>query len=276
MLLLAYLPSKIKKAILVYDSFEICTDKMGVLKDKKAIKYVIKSIEKYLVKRVNAMIVVSNSAADYFCREYGINPPYVVTNCPYTMNNSNSNSISNGFDVLYHGLFGRARGIEELILSAKHLKQGVRIILRGFGKCEKDFRRLISENNLEEKVIFAEPVKPLQVVSEAQKSHVGVVLTEPVCLNHELTVSNKIFEYLSAGLPVIMSNVSEHRLLNERYNFGVIIKNITAEDLGIVINRLREDNSLYSKLKENAINASKIFNWEKESEKLLQMYKGIL
>ena len=49
-----------------------------------------------------------------------------------------------------------------------------------------------------------------ELVKKLSESDIGVVLTKPVSINFEYTVSNKIFECIHAGLPVILSPVKEH------------------------------------------------------------------
>ena len=66
------------------------------------------------------------------------------------------------------------------------------------------------------------------MVDKLAESNVGVILTKPVSINFEYTVSNKIFECIHAGfLPVILSPVKEHIYLNEKYKFGIVLKEVT-------------------------------------------------
>ena len=104
------------------------------------------------------------------------------------------------------------------------------ICVRGFGKLEEFMREQVKEKQLDQ-FIFYPPVNVEQLIPEAGHSRVGVAITKPVCLNFKLSVSNKLFEYAAAGLPVIMSDIPEHRYLNEKYHFGLILPDNTPQSL---------------------------------------------
>ena len=102
---------------------------------------------------------------------------------------------------------------------------------------------------------------------------VGVAITESICLNFKLSVSNKLFEYASAGLPVIMSDIPEHRYLNDKYQFGIIIHENTPEAFAEAVIKLYTDKEFYNKCAENAKKLSDEINWENEFSKLIHFEK---
>src|SRR5207245_1070413 len=79
--------------------------------------------------------------------------------------------------------------------------------LRLLGPGAPEYRRHLFElartAGVEERLDFAEAVPPGQVVDSLRSADVGLSLIQPVCLSYELTLPNKLFEYLSAGLPVL-------------------------------------------------------------------------
>src|SRR5699024_12422208 len=90
--------------------------------------------------------------------------------------------------------------------------------------------------------------------------------------NFEYTVSNKIFECIHAGLPVILSPVKEHQYLNDKYNFGIVVDEVSPKSIAEAVRKLKSNPELYSELRKNAIEASKVLNWENESKKLVKLY----
>lgn len=274
-LIQSYIASLICKCPIIYDSHEINSENAGITESWIRKKYTV-FFEKLIVPRVNAVVSVSNAAAHYFQEKYNIKPPIVVTNCPWKYEGDlNSKKSSKHFEALYQGKMIGGRGYEEFVESAKYFDNNVLAVIRGYGTIENSLRKIIAEKGLSKKVRFDEPVEIKEIIPKATCSHLGVVLTKPVNLNFKLTVSNKIFEYIQAGLPVIMSDVPEHKYLNERYNFGVIIKDLTPENIAKNINELALDNHKYNQLRTNAIKAAECLHWENESQKLLQLYKSL-
>lgn len=273
MLGLSYRAARKCKAGLIYDSHEIFAENIGIAERKWMKRQIIRS-ETRLVRKVDRMICVSNAAAAYFEDKYAICPT-VITNCPMKNTLPLLKKAEDAFEIVYQGLMVRGRGYEEFVDAAKYLPDGIRLKLRGYGSLEPHLRAQIEENGLSDKVVFAPPVEVAQLVQEASASHVGAVLTRPINLNFKLSVSNKVFEYAAAGLPVILSDVPEHRWLNERYGFGLILDEVTPEKIAEAIVTLYRNKELYRRLADNAERMSDEMNWEAESKKLLEIYHSV-
>lgn len=273
----AYEAKKRLHCKLIYDSHEINVENY-TSEGRSPIAGVMRMIEKYLVRRVDQMISVSNAAADYFTSEYKISKPMVVTNCSLKKETLIKSPLKHkGFEIINHGQFYPGRGYEEMIEAASLLAQysDIRICVRGFGKLEESMRIQVKEKMIDN-FVFYPPVNVDQLISEAAHSHVGVAITKPVCLNFKLSVSNKLFEYVAAGLPVIMSDIPEHQYLNERYHFGLILPDNSSQSLADAVIRLYQNQELYQQLAQNAKYMSQEVNWENEFGKLIEIEKEIL
>lgn len=274
-LIYSYIAARKTKAKIIYDSHEIFAENIGVVDSKLYHSFTIKA-ERYLLKRIDAMICVSHAASEYFADKYNIDPPVVITNCPMANTNPLKAKAEDRFEAVYQGLMVAGRGYEEFIESAMFLDKGYRLVLRGYGSAEQGLRDLVKENHLEDIVQFSAPVEVADLVAAASSSHVGVVLTRPVNINFKLSVSNKVFEYAQAGLPVIMSDVPEHRYLNEKYNFGILLKDVVPDNIAEAIRNLKENPTLYQLLSSNALTMSGELTWEKEAVRLHQLYEKII
>ena len=253
----------------VYDSHEICVENhnmRGIHKKLNAL------CEKVFIKRINKMVCVSHAASDYFAKKYGIEKPMVITNCSLKAEKVVSTEKNEGFEILNHGVYYAGRGYDITVDSIPLLKDypEIKIALRGFGAMEEELRARAKELG-DENVIFYPPVLVNELIPYASRSKVGVAITENTCLNFELSVSNKIFEYASAGLPVIMSDIPEHRYLNEKYNFGIILEENTPECFAKAAIKLYTDKEFYNKCAENADKMSEEVNWETEFARLIEL-----
>ena len=272
-LLAAYIATRSWKCKIVFDTHEVYTDNFGMA--SAVLKKLFWSfVESWIIKRVDLVVCVSNAAADYFAAKYNIPKPLVVTNCAKRQRlHEHENVKSSYFEVLNHGQFYEGRGYDIMVEAAAISRNTqIKYVLRGFGRMEPELRSFVDEKGLTN-VTFAPPVKTTELIPAARTSHVGLAITVPINLNFKLSVSNKIFEYVSAGLPVIMSDIPEHRYLNDKYNFGIILKENTAECLRDAVMTMYENEELYREYSANAKRLSEELNWETEFAKLLAIEK---
>lgn len=272
-LLAAYIATRNWKCKIVFDTHEVYTDNFGMA--SAVLKKLFWSfVESWIIKRVDLVVCVSNAAADYFAAKYNIPKPLVVTNCAKRQRlHEHENVKSSYFEVLNHGQFYEGRGYDIMVEAAAISRNTqIKYVLRGFGRMEPELRSFVDEKGLTN-VTFAPPVKTTELIPAARTSHVGLAITVPINLNFKLSVSNKIFEYVSAGLPVIMSDIPEHRYLNDKYNFGIILKENTAECLRDAVMTMYENEELYREYSANAERLSEELNWETEFAKLLAIEK---
>lgn len=276
-LMAVYPAYKKLKCKLVYDSHEICTENAGVARRYRFTLPLVKRYEKYMINHLHQMVCVSNAAADYFVQLYGVKRPLVVTNCSLASESVVAEEKNLGFEVLNHGQFYAGRGYDVMIEAAPLLKDypEIKLALRGFGVMEEQLRARVEELRLNS-VLFYPKVKVEELIPKAAGSMVGLALTEPICLNFKLSISNKLFEYASAGLPVIMSDIPEHRYLNDKYGFGIVLSKDTPEELSKAIVKLYTDKVFYEECRKNAIRMSEEVNWENEFAKLVEIERNLV
>ena len=271
----AYYAARKLRCAIVYDSHEIWTEQ-GRIGKHNALKRMVQAYERHLMERVSANIAVSNASAGKFVEMYNIPRPHVVTNCPYSFRERDEVKKSRGFEVIYHGIFAEDRGYEDYCLAAKRLTDDdVTLVLRGFGPLEERLRAIVGQEGLSNRVRFDAPVAVWDMTAAAARSHVGVVLMRPVNISFKYTVTNKVFEYVQAGLPVIMSDTVENRYLSEHYGIGLVLQEITPDTVAEAITTLRRDTGLYAKLRSNVLTAAKRFSWEQEGQKLIDIYRQV-
>jgi glycosyltransferase involved in cell wall biosynthesis len=87
---------------------------------------------------------------------------------------------------------------------------------------------------------------------------------------------NKLFEAMVCGRPILVSRGTFVGELVNKEKCGLVVP-YTKNDLKDAIVRLRDDSKLRETLGRNALNAAiRRYNWEKESEKLIEIYGQIL
>ena len=264
------------KCRLIYDSHEICCETRYYDKYWLYNQY-MKFTERRIVKRCDKMICVSNAAAEYFQNLYKIEKPLVITNCILQKNVLTDLPTKNeGFEVLNHGILHDSRGLEMMRDSCNFFRQypDIKMAARGYGGIEHQLKEQVKNERLDN-FLFYPPVDPTMLIPEAARSHVGVAVTLPVCLNFKLSVSNRLFEYAAAGLPVIMSDIPEHRYLNDKYQFGIVISNNEQKAFEEAVLRLYTDKALYEQCSRNARKMATEISWEMQFAPLIEYLSGI-
>ncbi len=272
----AYKAMKKLKCTLIYDSHEICCETRYYDKYWIYNQY-MKHTERRIVKKCDKMICVSHAAAEYFQEEFKIEKPLVITNCIMKENVLTEYPAKNeGFEVLNHGILHDSRGLEMMRDSCRFFEEypEIKMAARGYGGIEKKLKEEVATEKLEN-FIFYSPVDPNMLIPEAARSHVGVAVTLPVCLNFKLSVSNRLFEYAAAGIPVIMSDIPEHRYLNDQYHFGVIIENNEQRAFEQAVLHLYKDKEFYKQCRCNAIKLATDISWEMQFAPLIAYLKHI-
>lgn len=273
----AYKAAKKLKCKLIYDTHEIFLENPWIARNK-IVKMVWAFYEKRIIKKADLVVCVSNAAAEYFKKKYKLKNLMVITNCALERENIKESVEKNdGFEVLNHGQFYEGRGYDIMVESVPYIKDfpEIKLALRGFGTLEESLKQR-AEQLATNNIIFYPKVLVQELITMASKSHVGVAITEPICLNFELSVSNKLFEYAAAGLPVIMSDIPEHRYLNDKYHFGILLRENTPQCFVEAIKKFYSDKEFYAECAKNAKLLSAELNWEKEFNKLITAEKELL
>ncbi len=269
----AYLAArKIKNCHVHYDSHEIYSGNPILLKHP-IIRWTLLSMERFITKRIDSMSSVSNAAAMKLSDLLRIQKPTVVTNCSYYYDKKDLPRKDSFFSVLYQGRITPFRGYEEFVLAAGELPCEIKLIVRGYGETKEVLKKICADNNFK-KVEFPESVSIAELIPSAAKTSVGVVLTKPVSDNYKYTVSNKVFECIQARIPVILSDVPEHRYLNETYHIGIVVDDVTPQKIAEAILKMYNDHDFYDECLHNVDIAASILCWEKEGEKLIDCYNN--
>lgn len=268
---------------LVYDSHELFTELHYIsCVERPAFRF----LERHLVQRADAVITVNEFAAGELSKRYEIGLPDVVRNCPplarqgdeqYNSSIRENLGLGDTVPIIVHvGLFSKSRGSEKLVSAVPFLNHGVVVFLGwGAGAEEIELKELVRQKGLEDKVLFAPPVAPEEVVGYISSAQVGVMPFLNISLNHYYATPNKLWECISAGLPVVSSSFPALKAIVEGYHLGKICNPEDSEDIAAAINWVLADKKRYEKMKRNALKAAKKFNWENESKKLLEVYRRL-
>jgi glycosyltransferase involved in cell wall biosynthesis len=180
-------------------------------------------------------------------------------------------------EIAFTGNIAPNRHLGELIRALTFLPASIRLSIRAVRPEQAvPYRELVDRLHLGDRVDFPPPVPPADVTRVVRDAWLGFTTTfKGVCLNDEATISNKFFEFIAAGVPVVSGNAPEAAGLVERYGVGVVARSPRAEDLAAAFRRLHDDPVMYAKCRSAARQAADVINWETESRKLLDGYRSL-
>ncbi|MEN9574429.1 MAG: hypothetical protein RL514_2284 [Verrucomicrobiota bacterium] len=265
-------------ALLMFDSMEFHSD-MG--DGQTAVeRALVQAVEREWLPRSALVLASSDQVADALVAEYGIARPVALYNTPPRVAALPPRTV--GTFALYwrNAVVGLGqRGLEDALLALQKLPAEIELHLQG--RLPEDggqaLRARIAELGLGERVGIHPPYAPEAAVPEAARHTVGLCLERRGVRNHDLTVSNKLFDYHMAGLAVIVSDLPGLRSVVERSGGGMWFEPGSVEDLAAKIRLLYEDEALLRRLAAQAREfALREGNREREMEKFTVAFMDAL
>ena len=270
-------------ARLVYDSHDFYTETSFVLRMPAYRKKYYYWKEAILIKFADRVIHAVPELCRVAAREFKIPEPTWIANFPLGESPPRNTSIHDRFKlsphkkiVIYEGILALDRGLENLVLCARHLSDEAVVVFVGKGYLEPVLRRLVKNHHLEEKVKLLCDDSQDRFPVYCASAYLGVAIYQRKGLTWDCGWSTKVFDYMRAGLPVIISgSVETSRLVSEN-RVGVEVSDPTPENLASTITSLLEDKAAYRQYSANARKAWRgRFNWDTEAPKLLKLYREI-
>lgn len=272
-LLPCFFISKIKSKPCIFDAHEYFTEVPEVL-DRPFTKKVWESLERMIIPRLKYCYTVSESIAGLFEEKYKTSFQ-IIRNVPILY--KDSEIIRNYHDeqgryFIYQGVLNQGRGLETIIEAMQYVDCQLYIV--GEGDLSEQLRQLATKFKVKSKVQFLGFVQPDKLPSITLKAYAGINVSVNTGLSYYYSLNNKCFDYIHAGIPSITNNFPEYHKINSQYEVSVMIDN-SVENIANAMNSLLNDKSLYMRLKENCILAREEYNWQKEEQKLLEIYQRI-
>ena len=128
---------------------------------------------------------------------------------------------------------------------------------------------MITEIALSDKVQLIDRMNPDKLFNYTYLADIGISIDKDLSPNLHYSLPNKIFEYIKAETPIIVSNLPERALIVDQYQVGKKINNFDSQTIADAINEMINDKEQYARYKENCKKAAKELRWENE-EKVLR------
>ena len=273
-----FFASKIRKKKLVYDSHEYFTE-VPELVNRPRVKRVWERNEKMILPKVKHSYTVCSSIADIYNKKYGIDMKVVrnIPVCEFVKKQtvlSLPEKIKNRKIILYQGAVNIGRGLKPTVKAMQYVENVVFVII-GEGDIFEELLKLVQELNLTDKVIFIGKIPFDKLYFYTKKADIGISLEENIGLNYYYALPNKLFDYIRANVPVLVSPLPEIKNIVGTYEIGCFIENHNPEHIAEKINFMLNSPEKMQTWKENLKKASSELCWENEEKVLKDIFLNL-
>jgi len=268
---------------LVYDAHEIYEEAVGVVGEMKN-QY--RRIHRMAQGKLDGFITINESFIDYYARNYpGFPKATLVMNATRRVDKLSYDGRLHeraGLPpqqriLLFQGGFTPKRGVHVLAKSAAFMPEDWSVVFMGWGKLEEDILSIakgINKDGETSRLAVIPPAKQSELVYWTAGATIGVIPYEPYGLNHKYCTPNKLWEFPSANVPVLVSPREEMRKMVEGYGYGWLLEEpVTPASLGGFISAVRDED--IKKVRQACQGFIQARHWGVFERNLLQLYKKL-
>lgn len=238
-------------------------------------------LEQYLAHKADAVITVSEPMARVLALWYNLPRPVAVHNGIDPVEHTASSVLrtmrgENRRCIIHTGtISNRERCLTELVEALALLPDDISLIFLGEGESEQAVITLAERLNCQNRLRIIPPVAPELVAATIQQADISVSLSRPTTYNVRVTLPNKLFEAVAAGLPIVATDTFALRRIMQHYDLGILCAPDNPQSIAVAIqNALHPEAQQYYRA--NVRTAQAMLNWQTESEKLCTLYRTLM
>jgi glycosyltransferase involved in cell wall biosynthesis len=205
--------------------------------------YLADLVELAVVRNVDHVWTMIEESSDRLVRKR-VSPDRVtvVSNTPRSSSLTRNlrPTTETALTILYVGLLNPSRGIRTLIDAARLLKDRGRnftVRVAGSGKDQPYLVRKIVELDLGDHIEMLGWVDHSNLMQLMLEADAGIVPHYP-CAHWDNTIPNKLFDYMSAGIPVLVSDAKPAARVVRETGTGIVYRGTDPHSLADSIERL--------------------------------------
>lgn len=239
----------------------------------------LEKYEKFALKNSVLNYTTSESMAAAFGAFAEVEPPKVLHNVfPFAERDLLDGQFKDRTDLSrpsmhwYSQTIGPGRGLEFLVKSLDKVKTPVQLHLRG--NCSEEFKTELTSifpSVKGHQLFFHSLVPHKELLSRIAEHDIGLATEEYSPDSRNLTITNKILQYLLGGIAVIASDTAGQKEVAVVVPDAVFLfKNYNSDDLSSKINTLIGDKATLEQAKKSALaSATSKFCWEQQEKWLV-------
>jgi glycosyltransferase involved in cell wall biosynthesis len=266
-----------KRVKLIYDSHEMATDRNLATRGMRRRAF---RRERKLIGSVDAVITAAPGYSQRIRELYNIEVPLTILNVPDSESQSPGRfSIRESLKIpdskflaVYQGSIQKNRGIEQAIDAISQVDNAVLVII-GYGEHRAYLESSVAIRGLGEKIRFFGPVANNQIVPWISEADAVLCLINGGSDSYRYSLPNKLFEAISAEVPVIASNYPGIGAFVLRERIGLVAEPSELNEVVEAIRALSLSRDLDQEFRLNCKKLKNSLDWKFEREKLLALYR---
>lgn len=199
----------------------------------------IRAIERSGIAAGAIVTTVSEGIATRLAADYDIAQPTVVRNLPFYRSVPERKAAANPL-VHYHGVIVPGRGLETLIDSVQWWQPQFRLRIQGPSSPSylAELKARADRNGVASRIMFARPAPAHRLVDSASEADIGIHVLPGFSHQNSYALPNKLFEYLMAGLAVVVTDLPEMRRVVAGKGVGRLVEGESAEAIAEAVNAM--------------------------------------
>ena len=246
-------------------------------------KFIILTLKQYyrrVLPKFAAVFTVSPNLVDNL-KKY-TDKVFLVPNFPSITcrKSSQIQNLPKDNSIVYQGTIYTISNQEYIINAINEFETEEPIYYKIIGKILPEEKTRLENLDFKSKVRFTGWIPPEQLCAELEKSLAGIVVLDydPICCGKEGQLgSNKLFEYMIAGLPVICTDFKLWKdLIIDKYKCGICVQPRNSDAIYMAMKYLYEHQDEAKSMGERGKYAIyNEFNWEIKEKEFVNLYSLI-
>lgn len=180
----------------------------------------------------------------------------------------------------YSQTIGRGRGLEEILRAAQAVAGKIQLHLRGtINDADRAyFVQLAQQSGIANDLYLHDQVPPAELLSRASEHDLGLALEQRQPLSRNLTITNKMFFYMLAGIGIIATDtVGQSDLHQQNPDVGFLYRQGETAALAALLQSLLAHPERIHAAKAAAKAAAETrWNWEVEQQELVRAIRAVV
>ena len=267
----------------IRDLWPECIKNISIFKKSKIVRKFTYSLESYILKRADSLIINSDGFRSYLRNKGYKNKIEFVPNSLSDIDIVNNKKIIStvtkhkDFTIIYSGLLGMAQNASIIVETANYLRNynNIKFKIIGEGVEKNKVIKLMEEYELNNISINSAMPKD-EVIKEVAKCHIGLVHLRGDSA-FDLVIPGKIIDYMGVGIPIVAGVEGYTASVIEKSGSGITVPCDDYIKLGQAILKIYNNTFLQESYSKNGLEySSKYFTWDLNIKKVDELIGKVI